>query len=210
MPRSPVAPLALALLVAPPGLRAQEAAPAVSLASVISAFLVDSGVRTRGLAWTTGDALTVEWETTGPVPTTDAWLRKQGVTHTRTGTFVGIVGDSMSFAMTLTLTGVATGIAGMSIDIPSMQVINADSSGFLATREMIEQALIEAGLVFAPLKCTREKEGASYGNLVDVVKAPGKTASGFWWAWDSPMQEPRLTLSILYRRADVNQVECRE
>jgi hypothetical protein len=59
-----------------------------------------------------------------------------------------------------------------------------------------------------PLKCRRETEGASYGNLIDAVKLPGKTASGLWWFWQSMQQEMQISLSLLYRRADMAQVEC--
>lgn len=58
------------------------------------------------------------------------------------------------------------------------------------------------------MKCSRDKEGASYGNLIDAVKAPGKTSSGLWWYWDSPKQEMFLTLTLLYRRADMAKIEC--
>ena len=55
---------------------------------------------------------------------------------------------------------------------------------------------------------SRATEGASYGNLVDAVKAPGKKASGLWWSWDAPQQQLRVMLTILYRRADMGEVEC--
>ncbi|MBL0178413.1 MAG: hypothetical protein IPP98_04710 [Gemmatimonadetes bacterium] len=73
---------------------------------------------------------------------------------------------------------------------------------------MIEQALKNDGLTFQPLKCKRETEGASYGNLVDAVKAPGKTASGLWWEWHMESQNLKVSLSMLYRKAEMAQVEC--
>ena len=59
-----------------------------------------------------------------------------------------------------------------------------------------------------PLKCSRATEGASYGNLVDAAKVPGKTASGLWWSWQTVQQESQLGLTLLYRRADMAEVEC--
>ena len=37
---------------------------------------------------------------------------------------------------------------------------------------------------------------------------PGKTASGLWWFWQSVQQEMQISLSLMYRRADMAQVEC--
>jgi hypothetical protein len=110
--------------------------------------------------------------------------------------------------MTITVTGSQLGLASVGIHIPSLSVSLKGGGGFFLTREMVETALKNEGLSLQPLKCSREKEGASYGNLVDAVKAPGKTASGLWWMWQSPQQEPELFLSILYRRAEMAQVEC--
>jgi hypothetical protein len=110
--------------------------------------------------------------------------------------------------MTISATGTNLGLASVGIRIPSLSVTDAGGRGFYLTREMVELALKNEGLSLQPLKCSREKEGASYGNLVDAVKAPAKTASGLWWLWDSPQQEPTLFLAILYRRADMAQVEC--
>lgn len=186
----------------------QQAPPKVALASVITAFLVDSGVRTRGLPWTTGSNLPIHWTSPGPVTNPDTYARSKGVTHARTGTFTGAIDDSVTLEMSITLTGTAQALAGMSVTPRSLHVTKADGSGFITTREMIEAGLKAAGLTFQPIKCKRETEGASYGNLVDAVKAPGKTASGFWWFWQSPQQEPTVTLTLLYRRADMAQIEC--
>jgi hypothetical protein len=202
---------ALTWLFAGTSLAAQGARPAgprVKLSQVISAFLVDSGVRTRGLPWTTGDALPIKWQSAGPVATDQEWLKRKGLTHLRSGTFIGTAGDSVALSMEISLTGTAAGLAGMSVHMPSMAVTKADKSGFFTTRQMIEDALRNEGMTFAPIKCKRETEGASYGNLIDAVKAPGKTASGLWWFWQSPQQEFQLTIGLLYRRADMDEVEC--
>jgi hypothetical protein len=175
---------------------------------VISAFLVDSGVRTRGLPWTTGSALPVKWQTSGPVTNPDVSARSKGVLLARTGTFTGTLGDSVALPMTITVTGTEVTLSGVAVNIESMEVTQRGGGGFFVTREMVEQALRNEGLVLTPLKCSRDKEGASYGNLVDAVKAPGKTASGLWWFWQSPQQQMSITLSILYRRTDMAQVEC--
>lgn len=205
----PGALLALALATPPLAAQATRArANPIQLSDVITAFLVDSGVRTRGLPWTTGDALPIRWDTPKPVPLQDEWLKRKGLTHVRNGTFTGTAGDSVALPMTISVTGIATGLARMSVGIASTEVTRSDGSGYFATREMIEQALKNEGLTLSPLKCNRETEGASYGNLVDAVKAPAKTASGLWWAWDSPQQAFQLTLTLLYRRADMTEVEC--
>ncbi len=195
--------------LAAPSLAAQGRAPnRVKLSAVIAAFLADSGVRTRGLAWTTGNDLAIKWESATPKANPDRSALSRGITLARSGTFTGTVGDSVALPMTITVTGTNIGLASVGIYIPSMEVTYAGGRGFFLTREMVESAFKNEGLTLQPLKCSRDKEGASYGNLVDAVKAPGKTASGLWWMWDSPQQQPTLALMIMYRRADMAQVEC--
>lgn len=205
--------LSLALTLIAAGVDAQRPAARspnqrVRLSSVLVAFLVDSGMQTRGLPWTTGSQLPIKWASAGPVANPNALDRGKGLTRARGGTFTGTVGDSVALPMAINMVGTATGLARLELGMASMEVTLRNGSGYFVTREMVEQALKNEELTFLPLKCTREKEGASYGNLVDAVKAPGKTASGLWWYWDSPQQRTNLMLTILYRRADMAQVEC--
>lgn len=190
------------------GLHAQRPAQKIPVSKVLAAFLVDSGVRTRGLPWSTGSELPIKWATAAPVANEDARARAQGITLVRGGRFMGTLGDSVALEMAITLWGSPTGLSSVGIVLDSMEVTNRDGSGFLVHREMIERALRNEGVTFQPLKCKRETEGASYGNLVDAVKVPGKTASGLWWSWQSAQQAQSVGLTILYRRADMNQVEC--
>jgi hypothetical protein len=122
---------------------------------------------------------------------------------------MGTVGDSVALPMDITVVGTTLGLANVGINISSLEVsLGGSRGGFILHRGMVETALKNEGLTLQPIKCSRAKEGASYGNLVDAVKAPGKTASGLWWMWDSPQQQPTLSLMIMYRRADMAQVEC--
>lgn len=193
---------------AKPPVSARRAAERVSVSAVLTAFLVDSGVRTRGLPWTTGNTLPIKWATPRPVPMTDAYSLQRGFSRQHEGTFLGTLGDSVALGMSITVWGTDSGITSMTIGLDSLLVETKGGGGFMVHREMVEVALKNDGLTLQPLKCKRETEGASYGNLVDAVKAPGKTASGLWWNWDSPQQVPRVYLTLLYRRADMNQVEC--
>jgi hypothetical protein len=186
----------------------QPRSGSVRLSKVIAAFLADSGVLTRGLPWTTGNGAGIRWQTQVPVTNPMVPERQKGLTLSRTGKFSGTVGDSVTLPMLITAVGTSLGLARVSIVIPSMLYEDNRSHGFFVTREMVEQALKNEGLKLSPLKCSRDKEGASYGNLVDAVKSPAKTASGLWWYWDSPRQEMTLSLTLLYRKADMSQVEC--
>lgn len=201
-------PLALALLALASPLQAQQNARVVPLAQAIGAFLVDSGVRTTGLPWTTGADLPIRWETAGPVQTQDQWVRGRGLTHIRTGHLGVSLGDSVTLPITVTVLGIATGLARTMFSFESMLVEHADGSGFFVTRQMVEESLQHDGMMLQAIKCSRDTEGASYGNLVDAAKLPGKTASGLWWFWQSVQQELQLSLTILYRRADLGEVEC--
>jgi hypothetical protein len=196
----------LPLMVVP--LAAQVPREPVTLAAVLTAFLADSGVQTRGLPWSTGSALPIRWASAGPVTNTDPSARQRGITHMRAGVFLGTAGDSVRLPMDIVVTGTGTGIAGVSIVPRTLLVETGGGGGFFLTREMLEQALRNDGLQLTPRKCDRATEGASYGNLVDAVKAPGKMASGLWWMWQSVQQELQVSLSLLYRSAEMAQVEC--
>lgn len=180
----------------------------VKLSAVIAAFLADSGVQTRGLPWTTGNDLAIKWQSATPIANPDQSARAKGLTQARIGRFMGTVGDSVALPMDITAVGTTLGLANVWINISSLEVSLRGGAGFILHRGMVETALKNEGLTLQPIKCSRDKEGASYGNLIDAVKAPGKTASGLWWMWDSPAQRPTLSLTILYRRADMAQVEC--
>lgn len=187
---------------------AQRVTTKVRLADVIGAFLADSGVQTRGLPWSTGDGLAIRWATRGAVANADQAARQRGITHMRQGTFLGTAGDSVALRMGIVVTGTATGIAGVSIFIDSLLVETGGGNGYFVTREMLDQAIRNDGLTLTPLKCSRDTEGASYGNLVDAVKAPGKMAAGLWWFWQSMQQELHVSIGLIYRRVEMEQVEC--
>jgi hypothetical protein len=114
----------------------------------------------------------------------------------------------ITLPMTVTAAGGPAGLVHVVFAFTSLEVTNRNGSGFLVHREMVENALRHDGVTLTPLKCSRATEGASYGNLVDAVKVPGKTASGLWWFWQSVQQSTELSLSLIYRRADMAQVEC--
>lgn len=201
--------LLAATIVGAPLPAASQAAPrTIKLADLIGAFLVDSGVRTTGLPWTTGAALPIRWQTAAPIANTDPSGRGRGLTHMRIGAVRVTLGDSVTLPMHITAIGPAAGLATVTFSFDSLLVESPGGGGFLVHREMVETALRNDGVQLQPLKCSRATEGASYGNLVDAVKLPGKTASGLWWFWQSMQQETQISLSLLYRRADMSQVEC--
>jgi hypothetical protein len=164
---------------------------------VIAAFLADSGVRTRGLPWTTGDALGVKWATATPVRNPDESSLAAGRSLARLATFIAPVAKQ-HIPVQLTVEGNELGLARVLFTMPMQEV----------TREQIETALQQDGLALQPLKCSREKEGASFGNLLDAAKAPGKTASGLWWNWNCAHDGCTLSLTLLYRKADAARIEC--
>jgi len=59
-----------------------------------------------------------------------------------------------------------------------------------------------------PLKCSRETEGYSFGNLLYAAKAPGKTASGLQEGWNCAHDGCTVAMTIYYRKADVEQFDC--
>ena len=176
---------------------AKAAGPTVRLSAVIGAFLVDSGVRTRGLPWTTGNDVPVKWQSAKPVPNPDQSRRKLGITLARIGAVTTPVAG-VALPVEVTATGNELGLAQVTFTMPMQDV----------TREQIEKDLRESGMTLQPLKCSRETEGASFGNLLDAAKIPGRTASGLWWLWNCAHDGCTLVLTLLYRKADAAQVEC--
>ncbi|MEP7325268.1 MAG: hypothetical protein ABI836_04895 [Gemmatimonadota bacterium] len=188
--------LGTAGLAAP--LAAQQAPARLSM--VLTAFLADSGVATRGLPWTTGSALPVQWATRAPVAA-EAWARQKGFTMARAGTVRIKVGTHEPVEMALQLFGNNAGLQQVIISV------NLQESDELQHGEM-RTALAAEGMTLTPLKCDEKKEGASYGNLVFVAKAPGKTPSGLHENWDCSMNGCGWSMTLLYRKADVAPIEC--
>lgn len=200
--------LLASILLVPAVATGQSRTASIPLSRLLGAFLVDSGVRTTALSWTTGAAAPIRWQTAAPVANTDPNGRARGLTHMRIGAVRVTLGDSVTLPMHITAIGPAAGLATVTFSFDSLEVTTAGGGGYFVHREMVEAALRHEGVVLQPLKCSRDTEGASYGNLVDAVKLPGKTASGLWWFWQSVQQELQISLSLLYRRADMAQVEC--
>ena len=188
-----------ALLLAAAGLQAQVTTTApepVRLSAVLTTFLADSAVQTRGLDWTTGNSLPVVWESVDPVAPPD-YVVREGYSLSRSGTGRLTVADSV-VEMSLSLAGNDAGIQRVSIIFPITYL----------TMDQVEGSLKEDGIGLQPLKCDRATEGASWGNVVYVAKAPGKTASGLHENWNCGHDQCTAVLAILYRKADVDTVEC--
>jgi hypothetical protein len=185
----------VALFVVAPLLSAQQP---MKLSALLSGFLADSGVPTRGLPWTTGTALAVKWQSAKPVPAQE-WEQRQGFTLTHTGSARVTTGGSGPDPVRIIVSGNATGIQKVFVgyDFGEWSYVG-------------EKGLLAEGFELKPLKCSREKEGASYGNVVYIAKTPGKTASGLWINWDCAGGARGCTVgfTILYRKSDVTQVEC--
>jgi hypothetical protein len=165
---------------------------------MLTAFLADSGVRTRGLAWTTGAKLPVKWATPKPVAS-EQWQRNEGFSLVRTGKVRSDLGNGSTSELELQLLGTDLGLQRVTVILnypPEDE--KPDPLGSLQAD----------GITLTPLKCDPKTEGATYGNLVFVAKAPGKTASGLHENWNCGHDQCQWVLSILYRKADVTKVEC--
>lgn len=192
---------AAALLL--PSVGSLPASPA-ELPSVIATFLADSGARTRGLPWSSGDQLPVHWATVRPAPNPDRFLQRQGLALVRRGSIPVLIGGKTADTMTLSLYGTAAGIQRVNLAL----AYNGDTSP-VNPRVRVATALERAGFRLTPLKCSDKTEGATFGNLVFVMKAPGKTASALWESWNCAADgDCGLELTILYRKAELAQVEC--
>lgn len=173
-----------------------EAQQPVKLSVFLTTFLADANVKTRGLPWTTGAGLPVKWQSPKPVAAA-AYLKQQGFTLSRTGT-IRVTVEEAQLDATVEVVGNDAGIQQVSIGW------NQLSGPFDAA----PRSLGTDGIVLEALKCKRETEGASYGNLVHVVKAPGKTASALWESWNCAHDGCGYGIAILYRKSAVAAIEC--
>ena len=167
-----------------------------TLPEVLAAFLADSGVATRGLPWTTGGQLPVKWNSTKPVPS--QYTSYPRVTLERAGTAWLATGDSTPTEAWVYVLGNDAGVQRFLItwDMIRYPAVRADS------------LLAAAGFTLNPTKCSRDTEGYSYGNLLFVIKAPGKKASGLHEGWNCAQEDCLLAYTIYYRKADAEQFDC--
>jgi len=183
------------------GLAAPRAMPAqapVALSTLLTTFLADSGVRTRGLPWTTGDELAIEWQSATPVKI--PYATQDGSTVSRTGTARASLEDGSDIEATVEVAGNEVGIQRVTVSF--------DAPELPRNLVLAEQTLTAAGIALTPLKCSRDTEGAIYGNLVYVMKAPGKTASALHESWNCGQDGCGAAVSIIYRKKDVASIPC--
>jgi len=183
---------ALAALQAP----AQAQQP-VKLSAVVTAFLPDAGVQTRGLPWSTGDQLPVRWQSAKPVASAD-YLKQQGFTLSRTGNIRVLLDGGKAQAAILQVAGNQLGVQQVTV---SWNVLSGPFDG-------AARSLEADGISLKPLKCRRETEGASFGNLVHIASAKGKTATGLWENWNCAHDGCWFALTILYRRSALAKIDC--
>jgi len=122
----------------------------------------------------------------------------------RQGSLPVLVTSGSTDTMTLRLYGTAAGIQRVSLSL----AYNGDTAP-VNPRTRVASALASAGFHLTPLKCNEKTEGATSGNLVYVMKAPGKTASALRENWNCGADgDCGLELTMLYRKAELTQVEC--
>jgi len=169
----------------------------VKLSTVLTTFLADAGVQTRGLPWTTANSLPVKWETAKPGAAAEVFQR-DGLTLRRAGKFrLSAEGGKVVDAY-LEVFGNDTGIQRVQVNV------NVDELPL----EAAEKSLAADGIQLSPLKCNRKTEGTSFGNLVYVMKAPGKIGTGLWEQWNCSAKECYGGFTIIYRKAELSKVEC--
>lgn len=177
-----------------------HAAPvSAKLSAVLTAFLPDAGVKTRGLPWTTGNKLPVKWAPVSPVAA-DSYFRKEGFTLSRTGTAFVTVGEEPAEEVTLQLYGNSVGLQQVGVNFNYAG--EPDMNSF-------DRSLTVDKIVLEPLKCSRKTELASEGNVIYVFKAPGKVAAALWESWNCPGSSGcTVGFTILYRRAALAKIDC--
>lgn len=198
-PRRSLLALAMLTLVVVPLLAqgtGKKELPATTLPTLLGAFLADSGVATRGLPWTTGSTLPVKWNSPKPVPS--QYTMWPNVTVERTGTARMAASDTSTVEVQVFVLGNDAGIQRffVSWDMVQLPTLAADS------------LLVRAGFTLTTTLCDRATEGYSYGNLLQVIKAPGKKAAGLHEQWNCAQEDCTAAFVLYYRKADAEKVEC--
>jgi hypothetical protein len=194
--------LILLVLVLPAALAAQKPPkpkPKVvttTLPAVLTTFLADSGIPTRGLPWATGSTLPIKWATPKPVP--PSYTVGNNITLQHEGTATAQVSDTATVKLYLFVFGNDVGIQRVVVSW-NMAILSG---------EQAEAQLTAAGWTLKTIKCARATEGYSYGNLLFAAKAPGKTASGMHEGWNCAQEDCTIAMTIYYRKADVEQFDC--
>ena len=173
-----------------------QARPSVKLGDVLSAFVPAAGTQTTGLPWTTGKELPVKWESAAPV-TPAPYEARQGFTMKRTGALAVGVGAERKDA-TIQVLGTQTGVQQVTIAWRQL------SGPF----DEVSLALAADGVGLKPLKCKRDTEPASFGNVVQVAQFKGKIGVALWEAWNCGHDGCGFSMTLLYRRTAVDQIEC--
>jgi len=168
----------------------------VKLSTVLSAFVPAAGTQTRGLSWTTAGELPIKWENATPVAP-PAFEANQGFTMKRTGALVLEVGAELKDA-SIQVLGNQTGVQQVTIAWQQL------SGPF----DQASLALAADGVGLTPLKCRRETETASFGNLVQVAQFKGKIGVALWENWNCGHDGCGFSMTLLYRRTAADQVEC--
>jgi len=194
----------LGLIAAPFAVLPCAAQGPVPLATVLSAFLADSGVPTRGLSWSHGDALPVTWESKAPIAVTEAWIKNQGMTLMRKAAAKVTLASDSAIAMTIQVLGTDAGIQRVSTSF----AYQGNFETFHPKTD-VTGALTARGWTATLFKCDPAKEGVTYGNLVYVIRAPGKTASALHLTWNCTGEgDCGFDMTIIYRRTELTQIEC--
>jgi hypothetical protein len=193
--------LALSAAQVPVTAGAQDSS--ATLGGVISAFLADSGARTRGLPWTTGNGSAIIWESAAPVRNPDTWMNNPALTLARIGSARVAIGGKPR-DLNVRVHGNQAGIQRVSV---SFFYDGNFEEGDM--RDAVGAALEQGGVALKPLKCERANEGSGFGNLAYVISSAGKLASALWWNWNCAGDgNCGFDQIILYRRAELAQVEC--
>jgi hypothetical protein len=168
----------------------------VTINELVRALMPDDGA-SRDVAWAAVSGLAVKWESAGPVAADD-WLKREGFTLRRTGTARVVVGSEPPLDATVVLQGTR---AGFQQAIVFWNLLSGPFDGGI-------NALRAAGFELTPLKCDREKEGASYGNVVWLLAAKGKRANPLGENWDCAQNGCHFTLTIFKSPQSVDAIEC--
>lgn len=168
----------------------------VTINELLRALMPDVGA-SRDVAWAAVSGLAVTWESAEPVAAED-WLKREGFMLRRTGTARLIIGGEPPIDATIVLQGTR---AGFQQALVSWNLLSGPFDSAM-------NALRADGFELTPLKCDREREGASYGNVVWMLSSDAKRAIPLGENWDCAQNGCRFTLTIFKSPQSVDAIEC--
>lgn len=178
-----------------------NAAP--KLGAVLLAFTPDAAAPSRNLPWTAGAGLPVKWD--GPAGPAPEYLKAQGMTRQRTGSLRVTLDTPAPAKVQVILQGDANGIRKVSLGF----AYDGNQGPEVEPMGRIDRALAADGIKLGALKCRKEGEGVTGGNVAYLLPLAGRKPAAVIEFWSCGADGTcMLDVTLADPKGDLSDVEC--